>query len=98
MDALVFLCKNRFLQPSLVLSTDDRPSSIQQLCSLSESDLQSLLAALSDTALSVPVLNEDRDACESDSDSELGLFLQFLCPLALRDRFFKLFSFLFLPS
>ena len=52
-----------------------------------------MLAALPDTALSVPVLNEDRDACENNSDSELGLFLHFLCPLALRDRLFKRFSF-----
>ena len=52
-----------------------------------------MLAALPDTALSVHALNEYRDACENDSDSELGLFLHLLCPLALHDRFFKLFSF-----
>ena len=59
----VFLCKNRFLQPTLQqLQGDNRPSEVREVTNLSEEELEDLNPAYPDLSM------EDDDETHSDSD------------------------------
>ena len=62
-DALVFLCKNQVLQPTLQqLQGDNRPSEVREVTNLSEEELEGLDPAYPDLSM------EDDDETHSDSD------------------------------
>ena len=62
-DALVILCKNRFLQPTLQqLQGDNRPSEVREVTNLSEEELEDLDPAYPDLSM------EDDDETHSDPD------------------------------